>query len=183
MDAQHEGHRELFHETYIGANGSPSAGPARREPCAAEAPEKGLSLRQRQVLDMAARGLAQKVIAYELGIAASTVSTHLRMALDRLRIERAEVALLVATSSGSVHPSRIEPPDLCMPPHLSAAEKIVVRGMIEGHSNLQIARQRRRSVRTVANQVASAFRKLGIGSRAELYARRVEWLQRASAHG
>jgi DNA-binding NarL/FixJ family response regulator len=48
--------------------------------------------------------------------------------------------------------------------------------MLEGWSNGQIARHRNRSDRTVANQVACAFKKLGIGSRAELYARAGEWV-------
>jgi DNA-binding CsgD family transcriptional regulator len=53
---------------------------------------------------------------------------------------------------------------------LSASEQSVMRLVLEGKSNLEIARVRRRAVRTVANQVASIFRKLGIGSRCELYA-------------
>jgi len=53
---------------------------------------------------------------------------------------------------------------------LSASEQSVFRLILEGKSNLEIARARPRAVRTVANQVASIFRKLGIGSRHELYA-------------
>jgi DNA-binding NarL/FixJ family response regulator len=42
--------------------------------------------------------------------------------------------------------------------------------VLEGKSNQEIAKSRRTAVRTVANQVASIFRKLGVGSRSELYA-------------
>jgi len=54
--------------------------------------------------------------------------------------------------------------------NLTASERSVVELMLEGKTNLEIAEARRRALRTVANQVASIFRKLGIGSRSELYA-------------
>ena len=54
---------------------------------------------------------------------------------------------------------------------LSAAELAVALAAARGLSNLGIARQRRRSQRTIANQLASAFRKLGVSSRSELSAR------------
>jgi DNA-binding CsgD family transcriptional regulator len=58
-----------------------------------------------------------------------------------------------------------------LPSTLSDAERAVVLGIFEGHSNAQIARARGRSIRTIANQVARAFRKLGVKSRGELVAR------------
>ena len=57
---------------------------------------------------------------------------------------------------------------------LTAAEREVVGHILEGRSNAEIARLRGTSVRTVANQVASLFRKLGVSSRAELVARQHE---------
>ena len=54
---------------------------------------------------------------------------------------------------------------------LTVAERGVVAGLLEGRSYSQIAAARGRSLRTVANQVASAYRKLGVGSRLELVAR------------
>lgn len=53
---------------------------------------------------------------------------------------------------------------------LSPAELLVARDAAEGLSNAEIATRRRRSVRTVANQLASIYRKLGVSSRAELAA-------------
>lgn len=53
---------------------------------------------------------------------------------------------------------------------LTDSERDVMRLILEGKSNSEIARDRGRAIRTVANQVASIFRKLGIGSRCELYA-------------
>ena len=54
--------------------------------------------------------------------------------------------------------------------HLGEAERTVAEALLEGWSNARIAQERGVSVRTVANQVASIFRKLGVRSRAELAA-------------
>lgn len=53
---------------------------------------------------------------------------------------------------------------------LTKAERDVLALLLAGLSNAEIARQRRTSVRTVANQVASIFQKLGVSSRSELAA-------------
>src|SRR4051794_25317076 len=53
---------------------------------------------------------------------------------------------------------------------LTPAERAVVTAILDGKSNAAIALARSTSVRTVANQVASIFKKLGVGSRAELVA-------------
>ncbi len=58
--------------------------------------------------------------------------------------------------------------ELELPDALSAAEQAVCRLLLTGASNAEIARQRRTSVRTVANQVAAILKKLGAGSRSEL---------------
>lgn len=55
-------------------------------------------------------------------------------------------------------------------PRLSRAEQEVAGLMVAGLSNQAIARRRATSPRTVANQAASIFRKLGVGSRAGLSA-------------
>ncbi len=53
---------------------------------------------------------------------------------------------------------------------LSPTEEAVLRGIALGHSNARIAKERGTSPRTVANQVASLLRKLGVSSRYELVA-------------
>src|SRR5262249_34476019 len=53
---------------------------------------------------------------------------------------------------------------------LAPSEREIALAVVSGRTNAEIARARRRSVRTIANQVASIFRKLGVGSRAELAA-------------
>lgn len=56
-------------------------------------------------------------------------------------------------------------------PTLTPAEQQVLELLLGGASNGEIAKARKTAVRTVANQVASLFRKFGVGSRAELAAR------------
>ena len=57
---------------------------------------------------------------------------------------------------------------------LSSAERHVARLVLQGRSNAAIARERGTSPRTVANQLAALYRKLGVHSRAELAARIAE---------
>jgi DNA-binding NarL/FixJ family response regulator len=54
---------------------------------------------------------------------------------------------------------------------LSLAENEVLSLLLAGLDNRSIAARRRTALRTVANQVASIFRKLGVSSRQELAAR------------
>lgn len=54
---------------------------------------------------------------------------------------------------------------------LSIAEREVAELVARGLTNREIAELRGTRVRTVANQVASLFRKLGVGSRVELASR------------
>ena len=56
-------------------------------------------------------------------------------------------------------------------PPLTDAERAVMAALLDGKSYADIARRRRRSVSTIAKQAGSAFRKLGVSSRAELAAR------------
>jgi DNA-binding CsgD family transcriptional regulator len=53
---------------------------------------------------------------------------------------------------------------------LTRAEREVTALLVAGLSNAEIARRRGSSPRTVANQVASIFQKLGVSSRLELQA-------------
>lgn len=59
-------------------------------------------------------------------------------------------------------------PDL--PRGVTRAESEVVRLLLAGKTNAEIAQARGTSLRTVANQVQSIFKKLGVSSRAELVA-------------
>lgn len=54
---------------------------------------------------------------------------------------------------------------------LTPAEAHVLSLLLDGHDNASIAEARSTSARTIANQVAEIFRKLGVASRAELAAK------------
>jgi DNA-binding CsgD family transcriptional regulator len=54
---------------------------------------------------------------------------------------------------------------------LTPAEREIVGLVALGMTNREIARERGSAMRTVANQLASAYRKLRVGSRFELIAR------------
>jgi DNA-binding CsgD family transcriptional regulator len=155
-----------------------------------------LARRERRVVMSAVRGSSNKSIAYELGVSPSTVASHLRRALRKLRLgSRRELVQLLGSTDGEsafglscpegLRASRFEvgeeayavfesaltdPADSELTRILSEAEQDVAKRALEGKSNPEIARERGTSIRTVANQMASIFSKLGVGSRAELYA-------------
>lgn len=54
------------------------------------------------------------------------------------------------------------------PAHFTGAERAVLRHLRAGLSSSEIARARGTSPRTVANQLASMYRKMGVTSRHEL---------------
>lgn len=62
-------------------------------------------------------------------------------------------------------------PTVQVPSCLSAAESAIAGALLKGHSYKRIASSRRTSVRTVANQVRSIFKKCNVKSRIELAAR------------
>jgi len=53
---------------------------------------------------------------------------------------------------------------------LTASERRIAADILAGLSNREISSQRGTSIRTVANQIASLYRKLGVTSRSELVA-------------
>jgi DNA-binding NarL/FixJ family response regulator len=62
-------------------------------------------------------------------------------------------------------------PKLVLPEELTSAEREVALALLAGDAYAQIAARRRTALRTVANQVASIFRKAGVRSRLELAVR------------
>jgi DNA-binding CsgD family transcriptional regulator len=77
----------------------------------------------------------------------------------RFRVEQNEMAVLSFPLSS-----------IALPECLSPAERDVALGVIAGKSNAEIAACRGTSARTVANQMASLFKKLQVGSRREIAA-------------
>lgn len=83
--------------------------------------------------------------------------------LSRLSVENREYFVLSALR-----------PDLQFPVQLSSAEAAVLRSLVAGNSYAQISGERARSRRTVANQLATAFRKLGVSGRRATIERLIE---------
>jgi DNA-binding NarL/FixJ family response regulator len=151
----------------------------RNEPRAHAGPcELALTAREQQVAAHAAMGHGVRLIAYELGLSPATVCEQLRSAMGKLGVStRAALATayhLTSTPDATVA-VRDELTVLASPRRartreasLSPSERAVIALIERGLSNAQIAERRGTSTHTVANQVARVFRKLGVGSRAEL---------------
>lgn len=151
-----------------------------------------LTDRERRIALLLVQGQSAKYIAYEHGIALSTASNLIASAIRKLglrsRIELVEVYSLVSEMlespprvpeirasarhfevAGEVYVlfevalRRLEPPE-----SLTSAQREVVRGVLEQMSNAEIARARRTSINTVANQLHAVYQKLGISGRSQL---------------
>lgn len=139
-----------------------------------------LSQREIQALDLARRGASNKEIGLTLNLSAPSVTRLLQSVTHKLRGTLADVLLcsraervhcrtLLAGRSHLLDISVDEAASWQM--DLSVAERRVVAAALRGRSNRDIATLRGTSVRTVANQLASAFEKLGVHSRRELASR------------
>jgi len=76
---------------------------------------------------------------------------------------------LAGRRDGKAHDERAPPSDALA--LLSAGQREVASLVLAGRSTREIAALRSRSERTVANQLAAIYRKVGVSSRAELAAR------------
>jgi DNA-binding NarL/FixJ family response regulator len=149
-----------------------------------------LAPRHRSILRRVLAGESQKSVAIELELAVSTIAvtgSHLLAAMGaRVSASRAPLLLALAAHAATGVPLPaallartrdcasdefvlIAPrPDIELAASLSAAERDVVRALVEGRTYAEIAAHRRRSKRTIANQLASIFRKLRVRGRGEL---------------
>lgn len=125
---------------------------------------RALSRREVDVLAMAARGVSTKLVAYGLGLSPAAVSSSLLRTASKLGLaSRIELLRLAASLTG-------DPRARALPATLTAAENEILDLLRQGMSNREIARVRSRSVRTIANQVASLLRKTESPSRRKLVA-------------
>lgn len=104
----------------------------------------------------------------------SSAALHLRGERGRRSVRRrsraVRVALVAALDARTEAVVAFDQAGLRLPAALIARELAVARLACEGHSNAEIAGMRGTSVRTVANQLAAIYGKLGVGSRVELIA-------------
>lgn len=156
---------------------------ARKNPPGAQDP-RGLSERERAVAHYLCLGHANKQIAYTLGLAEGTVGAIANRVAQKVgaRTRPALAARLFgppAAPTTEAAPLRVageelhvvawpQPPASPALAALSASEREVALAVARGLSNEAIAAARGASVRTVVNQLASVYRKLGVGSRVEL---------------
>lgn len=145
---------------------------------------RGLTMRERQVAEFVGLGYSCKEISYALGTSLSAVTNctarvQMKLGLSSLaelagffapsglRTKLAEVAVngeeLLVGSFPLIDEKRVSA--------LSETERVVLAHMMAGSTNQDIARRRRTSEYTVANQVQSIFRKLNVSSRSELAVR------------
>lgn len=137
---------------------------------------RGLTEEERVVAGWVAHGHSDKLIAYDLGWPEGTVRAMTHRILKKLglrsRVEvvthfqAPEAVRRVLVAGGSVVALQWKAKHREHPP-LSKAESDILSLIVSGRSTNEIATLRKRSTRTIANQLASAYRKLGVRSRAE----------------
>jgi DNA-binding NarL/FixJ family response regulator len=157
--------------------------------------------RKVSVLERLLLGVTPKVVAFEDQRSLSTVTANAQTCLRDMGLEgneaRSAVVLAMAAHAclrpeSALPPGRLSElggedeaylvisaarPDLMLPKALSLAEAAVLRSLLAGHSYAQISGARATSTRTVANQLTTAFRKLGVSGRRET----IEFLISATA--
>lgn len=133
---------------------------------------------------------SQKRVAIDSGVAESTLSMQAQRALQaigaRFAPSKAPLVLAFLVSAAerdSIHQAResrlangaqqcrvisLARPELRLASALTAAEYHVLCRLVEGLSYAQIAAERGTTTRTVANQVASLFRRLHVSGRGQL---------------
>jgi DNA-binding NarL/FixJ family response regulator len=139
---------------------------------AAEVRRQALCPRERSVLDHALGGESNKWIALELRVSESTITRTLESALCRIGVAHMSALVGVRTArfepvNGSTSRTELAMARLTCGAAwaiLSDAERSIVTGLLDGKRVVAIARERGTSPRTVSNQIASAYRKLGVSS-------------------
>lgn len=152
---------------------------------------KSFSARKLSVLEHVLIGGRHKTTTHELKISASTVSMLARQALSFLGLEctPSKVPLMLCVLAHAGRPGAVRRdarlsvvragdvehsvlsiarPDVALHAQLSRGEFAVLTSLVEGKSHKQIAEERDASSHTVANQLTSAFRRLGLSGRLEL---------------
>jgi DNA-binding CsgD family transcriptional regulator len=155
----------------------------------ASEPSSGFSVRESTLVKRYFDAGAEKVIGLEDGVSASSIAGRLRHALGRIGLScvpsRMPLLLWLAafaaagnpmpgvegeSADGAHHVVRLHSPRRWLAERLSPSETEVVLLRIQGATQSEIATARRRSAQTIANQIASVYRHLGVASRCELFA-------------
>ncbi|HEY0465758.1 MAG TPA: helix-turn-helix transcriptional regulator [Polyangiaceae bacterium] len=150
-----------------------------------------LSARDTDILERALLEGVRKSVAVDFGLCPSSIAEILRRCFVFMGLScwPSRIPLLLVLAAHAKHAPdtqrgaklllgqnqqflrqsiNVARPDNELSEWLSPAEYAVTRLLIEGKSYQEMAKLRRTSKRTVANQLASAFHRLGISGRAEL---------------
>jgi DNA-binding NarL/FixJ family response regulator len=138
-----------------------------------------LSTQESRALDQARKGASNKEISLAMNVSQASVSRLMQSATKKLNATLADIVQFCHADTvrcrellpGEGVSVLVQEQTQNWATALSEAEKDVVAAAVRGQSNRDIARRRGRSVRTVANQLASAFEKIGVRSRRELVSR------------
>jgi DNA-binding CsgD family transcriptional regulator len=155
----------------------------------------GISPEDAWIVGRALRGERPKSLAWELGVVPSRIATRCTNVLvaigQQRQLPHTSIVLVAAAHAASGLPVgrarvdgasvdgnghwvvSIDNPAQSLREHLSPSEYEVARLAVEGKTYAAIALARQTSARTVANQLASTFRKLRVSGRCELRARAV----------
>lgn len=153
------------------------------------APARAMDWRKLQVLESILLGTPPKVVAIESRRSFSSITTNAQECLRWMGLPRraGHVSVLLTMAARALHRPGSGPqfgriselsldgqrafvisalrPDLRFPVPLSSAEAAVVRSLLAGKTYAQISGARATSPRTVANQIGTAFKKLGVSGR------------------
>jgi DNA-binding CsgD family transcriptional regulator len=150
--------------------------------------------RDTELLERVLLGESQKLVALDLERAVSTVATLVGRAMLDLgldcRVSQAPVALVMVVHAARGNSTRtqgmlrcleagerprfivsVQRPERSFRAGLNPAERDIVKLRVEGMSYEEMAKTRRTSPRTIANQVGAVYRKLGVSGRLALLAR------------
>lgn len=154
---------------YVAVKNPPNAEPIRK-----------LSERERGVIGYTLRGTSQKIGAYALGMAPSNYSRTLRSGMAKLGVRTVPALMELGErlTSGDMEPVDAVDASVTVmaadtpsfPATFTEAERGLAGILLEGPSNQEIAEARGSSIRTVANQLASMYAKIGVTTREELVA-------------
>jgi DNA-binding CsgD family transcriptional regulator len=162
-------------------------------------PAHALRRRDVAILENAMLSGVRKHVAVEVGLSCSSIAVIMQSCFQFMGLSclPSRIPGLVVAAAHARHhlegqmpaykpPARVDltfsqrtitvaRPDKLLSAWLAPAEYAVIHLLIEGLTYAEIAEARRTSVRTVANQVASGFRRLDVSGRAELLCLLARW--------
>lgn len=156
----------------------------------ARAEAAGVSAKLVQILERVFEGESQKSMACDLCVSVGTLAGYCNRGLSAFMphhwVSRAPLVVVMAALAARGAPLgyarydgvrddarwviSVELPGQSFCDRISSAELEVIQLSIQGAPHSDIARQRGTSIRTVANQLASAFAKLKVSGRSEVRA-------------